>query len=162
MPCMIHNQEGSYACDYCLSSSLNFIYCTPYRCNLCCTLHRHCAASGSSHNAVSICLVDMSMLSPRYSPLLLSVANQRHSNINHKFIGAFQHRYMEDGLLEIWESLFGSCSSIMSTFSNTRKRKHDNDVKCEMTQTYKKARIEAEYHIVGKFSRGKVWRIDSF
>ena len=70
--------------------------------------------------------------------------------INRIQSGAFQHRYMEDGLLaEIWESLFRSCSSIMSTFSNTRKRKHENDVKCEMTQTYEKARIEAEYHIVG-------------
>ena len=63
---------------------------------------------------------------------------------------AFQHRCMAAGLhltlvpgwiAETWESLFGSCSSVMSTFSNSRKRKHENNVKCKMTQTYKKARI---------------------
>ena len=35
----------------------------------------------------------------------------------------------------------------MSMFSNTRKRKYKYDVKHKMTQTYKKARIEAKYHV---------------
>ena len=35
----------------------------------------------------------------------------------------------------------------MSIFSNTRKRKHEKDVKRKLTQTYKKARIEAKYHL---------------
>ena len=42
-----------------------------------------------------------------------------------------------------WESLFGSCSSVTLTFSNSRKRKHEIDVKHKMTQAYKRARIEA-------------------
>ena len=67
--------------------------------------------------------------------------------------GAFQHRCMAAGLrlslgpgwiAEAWESLFGSCSR---TFSNTRKRKHESDVKCKVTQTYKKARIEGKCHL---------------
>ena len=76
--------------------------------------------------------------------------------INRIQSGAFQHRCMTAGLClslgpgwiaETWESLFGSCSSVMSTFSNTRKQKHESDVKCKVTQTYKKARIEAKYHL---------------
>ena len=35
----------------------------------------------------------------------------------------------------------------MSTFANTRKRKHERDVKHKLTQTYKKARIKAKYHL---------------
>ena len=69
---------------------------------------------------------------------------------------AFQHRCIAAGLhltlgpgwiAETWESLFGSCSCVMSTFSNSRKRKHENDVKRKMTQAYKKGRIEAKYHL---------------
>ena len=57
--------------------------------------------------------------------------------------GAFQHRSMAAGLqltlgpgwiAETWESLFGSCSNVMSTFANTRKTKHEKDVKCKLTQ----------------------------
>ena len=78
--------------------------------------------------------------------------------INRIQSGAFQHRCMAAGLLaEIWESLFGSCSNIMSTFSNTKKRKHENNVKHEMTQTYKKARIEAEYRIAGMFGESTLF-----
>ena len=74
----------------------------------------------------------------------------------HSNIGAFQHRCMAAGLhptlgpgwiAETWELLFGSCCSVMLIFSNSRKRKYKNDVKCKMTQTYKKARIEAKYHL---------------
>ena len=50
-------------------------------------------------------------------------------------------------IAETWELLFGSCSSVMSTFSNTRKRKHESNVKHKLTQTYKKARIETKYHL---------------
>ena len=50
-------------------------------------------------------------------------------------------------IAETWESLFGSCSNVMLTLSNTRKRKHESDVKHKVTQTYKKARIEAKYHL---------------
>ena len=76
--------------------------------------------------------------------------------INRIQSGAFQHRCMAAGLrltlgpgwiTETWKSLFGSCSNVMSTFSNTRKRKHEKDVKRKLTQTYKKARIEAKYHL---------------
>ena len=35
----------------------------------------------------------------------------------------------------------------MSTFSNTRKRKHQNDVKHKIIQTCKKAGIEAKYYL---------------
>ena len=72
--------------------------------------------------------------------------------INRIQSGTFQHRCMAAGLhltlgpgwiAETWESLFGSCSIVMSMFSNTRKRKHENDIKHKVTQTYKKARIEA-------------------
>ena len=35
----------------------------------------------------------------------------------------------------------------MTAFSNTRKRQHENDVKRKLTPTYKKARIEAKYHL---------------
>ena len=76
--------------------------------------------------------------------------------INRIQSGAFQHRCMAAGLCltlgpgwiaETWESLFGFCCSVMSTFTNSRKRKHGNDVKQKVTQTYKKARIEAKYHL---------------
>ena len=50
-------------------------------------------------------------------------------------------------IAETWESLFGCCSSVMLTFSNIRKRKHESDVKHKVTHTYKKARIEAKYHL---------------
>ena len=40
-----------------LSCSLNFICCTPYWYNLCCTVYRYDAASSHPHNAASICLV---------------------------------------------------------------------------------------------------------
>ena len=58
--------------------------------------------------------------------------------INRIQSGAFQHRCMAAGLrltlgpgwiTETWKSLFGSYSNVMSTFSNTRKRKHEKDVK---------------------------------
>ena len=76
--------------------------------------------------------------------------------INRIQSGAFQHRFMAAGLrlslgpgqiVETWESLFGSRSSVMSTFSNTRKRKHESDVKHKVTQNYKKVRIEAKYYL---------------
>ena len=47
-------------------------------------------------------------------------------------------------ITETWELLFGSGSSGISTFSKTRKRKHKNNVKCKMTQTYNKAGIEVK------------------
>ena len=50
-------------------------------------------------------------------------------------------------IAETWQSLFGSCSNITSAFANTRKRKHEYDVQRKLTQTYKKARIEAKYHL---------------
>jgi len=50
-------------------------------------------------------------------------------------------------IAETWESLFGSCSNVTSTFANTRKRKHEKDIKRKLTQTYKKAKIEAKYHL---------------
>ena len=76
--------------------------------------------------------------------------------INRIQSGAFQHRCMAAGLrltlgpgwiAETWESLFGSCSNVTSTFAKTRKRKHEKDVERKLTQTYKKARIEAKYHL---------------
>ena len=76
--------------------------------------------------------------------------------INRIQSGAFQHRCMAAGLrltlgpgwiAETWKSLFGTCSNVMSTFANTRKRKHEKDVKRKLTQTYKKARIEAKYYL---------------
>ena len=63
---------------------------------------------------------------------------------------AFQHRCMVAGLrltlgpgwiAETCELLFGSCSNVMSTFTNTRKGKHEKDVKCKLTQTYKKLEL---------------------
>ena len=65
--------------------------------------------------------------------------------INRIQSGTFQQRCMAAGLhlilgpgwiAETWESLFGSCSSVMSTFSNTTKRKHENNVEHNMTPTY--------------------------
>ena len=56
-------------------------------------------------------------------------------------------------IAKTWESLFGSCSTVMSTFSNTRKRtmrmmrKHENDVKCKMTNIQEGYRIEAKYYL---------------
>ena len=51
----------SYTCGRRLSYSLNLIYSTSHRsrhrCNRCYTVHRHSAASGSPHEAVSICVV---------------------------------------------------------------------------------------------------------
>ena len=40
-----------------LPYSLNFIYCTPYRCSSCCTVYRWSASSGLPHDANSICIV---------------------------------------------------------------------------------------------------------
>ena len=40
-----------------LSCSLNIIFSTLHTYRSCCTAHRHSAASGSPHNAVSMCLV---------------------------------------------------------------------------------------------------------
>ena len=76
--------------------------------------------------------------------------------INRIQSGAFQHRCMAAGLClslgpgwiaQTWETLFGSCSSITSAFFTNRKRKHESDVKRKVTHTYKKARIEAKYHL---------------
>ena len=73
--------------------------------------------------------------------------------VNRVQSGAFQHRCMAAGLhltlgpgwiAETWEF---TSSTVMLAFSNTRKRKHENDVRRKMTQTYKKARIEAKYHL---------------
>jgi len=70
--------------------------------------------------------------------------------------GSFQHRCMTAGLSATlgpgwiettWKHLFGHCSTITETFSNRRKRKHEQDTKRKSSDTYKKARIEKRYHL---------------
>ena len=46
-----------YTSGHGLSCSSNFIYCTPHGYGSCCPVYKHSAASGSLHDAASICLV---------------------------------------------------------------------------------------------------------
>ena len=61
MPCRIRTWLRSYTHGHHLSCSLNFTYCLPCRCCSYCTVHSgystsQSSASGSLHDAVSICI----------------------------------------------------------------------------------------------------------